>query len=101
MQTAISNPHGNHKLKIYNRYTQIKKKESKHNSNGSHQITGEQKRKGRKVNYKNKCKTINKLAVKNIHIGNYLKCKQIKCPNQKTHCVEGCKIKTRGNFPGG
>ena len=46
-----------------------------------------QKNKGgreEKKTYKNKCKTINKMAVKNIHIGNCLKCKQIKCPNQKT-----------------
>ena len=66
-------------------------------------IKSQENERGReeKKTYKNKCKTINKLAVKNIHIGNYLKCKQIKCPNQKTHCVEGCKIKTRGNFPGG
>ena len=34
--------------------------------------------------YKDKCKTINKTAVKTIHIVNYLKYKQIKCPNQKT-----------------
>ena len=31
-----------------------KKKQSKHNSKDSHQITREQKRKGRKMNYKNK-----------------------------------------------
>ena len=41
-----------------------KKKESKHNTKNSHQITKEQKRKGRKKTYKNKCKTINKMAVR-------------------------------------
>ena len=66
-------------------------------------IKSQENKRGReeKKTYKNKCKAINKLAVKNIHIGNYLKCKQIKCPNQKTLWVEGCKIKTRGDFPGG
>ena len=41
MQTAISNPHGNHKLKIYNRYTK-KKNETKHNINVNYQITTEE-----------------------------------------------------------
>ena len=40
--------HGNHKLKIYNKYTK-KKKESKHSTKVTHQITrGIQKRKRRK-----------------------------------------------------
>ena len=47
-QTAISKLHGNHKVKIYNKHTQ-KKKESKHNTNISHKITREQKRKGIKT----------------------------------------------------
>ena len=41
-----------------------KKKESKHNTKNSHQITKEQKRKGRKKTYKNKCKTIKKKAAR-------------------------------------
>ena len=64
IQTAISKPHGNCKAKIYNRYTQQKKKESKHNTKDSHQITGEQKRNGRKKTYKNKYKTINKMEIR-------------------------------------
>ena len=45
MQTAISRPLGNHKPKIYKRFTQ-KKKQSKHNTKASDQTTREQKRKG-------------------------------------------------------
>ena len=41
-----------------------KKKELKHNTKVSHQITREQKRKGRKKTYKNKSKTINKMAIR-------------------------------------
>ena len=40
-----------------------KKKESKHNTKSSHQITREQKRKERENTYKNKSKTINKTAI--------------------------------------
>ena len=61
---AISKPHGNCKPKIYNRYAQKKKKQSKHNTKDSYQITREQKRKGRKKTYKNKSKTINKMAIR-------------------------------------
>ena len=58
------------------------KNEYKHNTKDSHQImrTKEEKKK----TCKNKFKTINKMANKNIHIDNYLKCKQTKCSNQKT-----------------
>ena len=64
-----------------------KKKQSKHNIKDSHQITGKQKRKGRKKTYKNKSKTI-KMAVR-THIHNDLKCKWIKCSNQKTDWLNG------------
>ena len=47
IQIAISKPHGNHKLKIYNRYTQIKKKELKHDTKVSHQITREEGKRGK------------------------------------------------------
>ena len=47
--------HGNRKPKIYNRYTH-KRKQSKHNTKDSHQITREQKRKGRKYLETNKIK---------------------------------------------
>ena len=48
---------------IYDSCTQKKKKESKHNTKFSHQITREQKRKGRKKTYENKSRTISKMAV--------------------------------------
>ena len=47
-----------------------KKKESKHNTKDSHQITRGEKE---KKTCKNKSKTINKNCNKNIHINNYLK----------------------------
>ena len=40
-----------------------KKKEPKHNIKDSYQITREQKRKRREKTYKNKSKTINKMAI--------------------------------------
>ena len=40
-----------------------KRKESKHNTKLSHQITKEQKRKGRKNTYENKSRTISKMAI--------------------------------------
>jgi len=45
---------------------------------------GEQEQKGRKKTNKNKSRTVNKMAVKNIHTNNYLKCKWTKYPNPKT-----------------
>ena len=41
-----------------------KKKQSKYNTKDSHQITREHKRKGRKKTYKNKSKTIKKMAIR-------------------------------------
>ena len=41
-----------------------KKKQSKRSIKDGHQITREQKRKGRKKMYKNKSKTINKMAIR-------------------------------------
>ena len=61
-----------------------KKKQSKHNTKDNHQITRENKR-GREE--KRLTKTHPKQlrnGNKNIHIDNYLKCKWIKCSNQKT-----------------
>ena len=40
--------------------TQKKRKESKHNTKGSHLITGEESKKGTEKNYKNSQKTIHK-----------------------------------------
>ena len=57
---------------IIDTHTQ-KRKESKHNTKDSHQITREQKR--RKKTFKNKSKTINKMAIKTHMSINYLKCK--------------------------
>ena len=56
IQTALSKPHGNCKLKIYTRYTKTKK-ESKH-TKVSHQVMREQKKKGRENIYKTKSKII-------------------------------------------
>ena len=58
--------HGNHKPKIYDRYTH---KEEKKNPNAilkmSHQITREENKKGRqKKTYKNNPKTINKMVIR-------------------------------------
>ena len=41
-----------------------KKKESKHNTKDSHQITREENKRGRKKTCKNKSKTINKMAIR-------------------------------------
>ena len=42
--------------------THTNKKQSKHNTKDSHQIIREQKRQGRKKAYKNKSKTLKKMA---------------------------------------
>ena len=61
LYVIIYEPHGNHKPI---KYTHTKKrKESKHNTKLSHQITKEQKRKGRKNTYENKSRTISKMAI--------------------------------------
>ena len=55
----------------------IKKKESKQNTEDTHQITREEnkRRKGGKV-LQNKSKTVNKMTGRTyIHVDNYLKCK--------------------------
>ena len=41
-----------------------KKKESKHNTKDSHQITREENKRGRKKTCKNKSKTINKMVIR-------------------------------------
>ena len=41
----VYKPHGNHKPKTYNRYTQKNGKGIKHKTKNSHQITREQKKK--------------------------------------------------------
>ena len=61
------------------------KKQSKHNTKDSHQITREENKSGR--GKKRPTKTTSKQLQnghKNIHINNYLKHKWIKCSNQKT-----------------
>ena len=46
-----------------------KKKQSDHNRNNSHQVTREQRRKGRKRTYKTESRTTNKMAIRtNISI---------------------------------
>ena len=65
-------------------YTQVKKKELRHNTKLNHQITRGLKRKGRKKAYRNKSETVTKNGNKNMLITNYFKHKWIKCSNQKT-----------------
>ena len=45
-------------------HTYTQKKQSKHNTKDSHQIAREQKRKGRRKTWKNKPKTIKKMAIR-------------------------------------
>ena len=59
--TAISNPHGNHKPKIYNRCTHTKE-ESKHTLKKV--LKSQENKRKRKETYKNKSKTINKMAIR-------------------------------------
>ena len=49
IQSVIQKPQGNCKLKICKRYKHKKKKESKHNTKYSHQITREENKKGKKT----------------------------------------------------
>ena len=60
-----------------------KKKESKHNTKVSHQITREENKRGseEKIPTKTNPKQLTKW---NININDYLECKQIKFSNQKT-----------------
>ena len=51
------------KPKIYTRYTHKKEKVIKYNTKDSHQITREQKKKGEQKAYKNKPKTISRMAI--------------------------------------
>ena len=44
----IPKPHSNHKLKIYNRYTKVKRKKSKCHTKSSYQITREESKRKRK-----------------------------------------------------
>ena len=56
--------HYNHKPKMYNRYT-YKIQQSKHNIKDGYQNTREEKkRRGKKKTYKNRFKTINKMALR-------------------------------------
>ena len=63
------------------------RKEFKHNTKGSHQITREEskrKKKRSKKELKNNPKTIFKMVISTYLIINYFKCKWTKCSNQKT-----------------
>ena len=64
-QIDIYKPHGNHKPKIYNRYTPKKEKriQTQHQKYSNHNRR-EQKKKGTKNKHKNNPKTINKMAIK-------------------------------------
>ena len=65
MQISINKPPGPHKQNSIRDTHMHKRKESKHNTKYSHQITKEErKKKGRKKTYKNKSRTINQMAVR-------------------------------------
>ena len=51
------------------------------------------------MTYKTKSKTINKTAIKNIHIDNYLKCKQINAPPKRHRLAEWIKKQDLGLPP--
>ena len=88
---AMYKPHGNHKPKIHNRYTQTKRKR---NPNVTLEIAIKSQKKGKTTTTtipQNNPKTINKMAVRTyilIIILNVMritfKCKWNKCSNQKT-----------------
>ena len=71
-----------------------KKKESKHNSKVSHQITREQKRKGQKNTYKNKSKTINKMAIRTYMSIITLNVNGLNDPTKDKDWLNGYKNKT-------
>ena len=62
------------------------KKESKHNTEDSHQIIREQKRKREKKDLLN-----SKQQNKNIHLNNYLERKLIKCSTNRHRLAEWIK----------
>ena len=68
-----------------------KKKESKHNTEDSHQIIREQKRKREKKDL------LKQIQNKNTHLNNYLECKLIKCSTNRHRLAEWIK-KTRPIF---
>ena len=72
-------------------HTQIKKKELKHNTKVSHQITREEDKRGKeeKKAYRNKSKAVTNNGNKNMHINNYFKHKWINCSNQNTDWLNG------------
>ena len=61
-----------------------KKKESKQNTRVSRQITRDQRGREGKKHLQKLIQNNEQSGNKNIHIKNYLKCKWIKCSNQKT-----------------
>ena len=63
IQTTIQKPHSKHKPNIYNIYAHKKEKGIQNNTEDSHQIPREEKKKEKKKTYKNKSKTINKKAI--------------------------------------
>ena len=64
-----------------------KPKESKHNTKDSHQFTRKENKRRKtqqKRTYRNKPKTVNKMAIRILPINDFFKCKWAKCCNQKT-----------------
>ena len=64
-----------------------KPKESKHNTKDSHQFTRKENKRRKtqqKRTYRNKPKTVKKMAIRILPINDFFKCKWAKCCNQKT-----------------
>ena len=89
--TLLSKPPVNHKPKIVDTHIH-KRKQSKHNTKYSNQITREQNKKGRKKTYKSK--TINKNGNKNILIGNTLNVNRLNAQSKRHRQAEWIEKQT-------
>ena len=70
-----------------NLHTQ-KRKNNPNNTKDTHQITREQKRKGRKKTFKNKPKTINKMAIRTYMLTIILNVNKLNDPNKRHRLAE-------------
>ena len=87
-QTAVAKPHGNCKPKIYNRCTHKNGKGIQAQPKDSHQITKEQKRKGRKKTYENNPKAINKMATRTYILVITLNANGLNAPTKRHRLAE-------------
>ena len=65
-----------------------KKKESKHNAKDSYQITREEEKKGKNKTYKNKSKTINKIAIRTYILIITLNVNKLNAPTKRHRLTE-------------